>query len=583
MVSAMRPSIDEALDLAFTPDNFKQAFQTYKDSKRDQFSSKAAPCYRFSPGADGVSLKDFEKQLDVHGVKICKRIHDGTYQFYPFREVQVEKEPARIDKPAAYRILSIATLRDTLVQIILYKDVLYKPIEALFSKLDRPQSVSFAYRKNKSAQQVAMLVYKYIQQGYYLVFDADIKAYFDTISHDLLLDRISQVLGGRESRTFNLIRRFVKTDRVPHDSYTSITFFNNHKPKRAKRTCGIPQGGVVSGMLANLYLHDFDQWVMHSLAHRDDIRYIRYADDFIMLAKRINEVDRIASKVHDKIEEFYLHINEDKTSVIDIRTQNLNFVGFQFSPTHIYVRDKNIDRYKARIIYVLEKPPKKNCHHILSNKLRYLRWVSRRIAYKVQGSFRVPMCPTCRHARIEPPRSWIAFFKVITDKSQLHRLDSWTREMVSYCCYKLYRFRVKRVHLRKAQFKSLVGEYYRVHHLKLRPCECDLGERGLWKYAQDLYENKYFYTAAQRKPFRVGAVTDAGLEVSTNYRKFPIRREVIDSLITEVKASGTVHRTTLVKRGIQHSNQLIALLSVLPGLNSRANPVRLIDESRTQA
>jgi retron-type reverse transcriptase len=536
-------------------------------------------------GADGVSWHDFEKQLDFHADKICKRIHEGTYQFYPFREVEVEKEPSRIDKPAKYRTLSIATLRDTLVQNVLYRRVLYEPIEKIFSQLDYPHVVSFAYRKGKSAQQVANVISHCLTNDYNYAFDADIKAYFDTIPHEILLNRFAKTIGNTESRTYHLVRRFVKTDRIPYDSYKDYKdrkIFQKRNFKRVKRSAGVPQGGVLSGMLANLYLHDFDQWIIANLVSINDMRYIRYADDFIILSKTKASLKEIGEQVEVMLKEIGLDINKGKTfPVVEIREKGLNFVGFQFTLTDIRVRDKNIERYKDRVHDILQLQPKTKNHIGLNPPLRCLRWLSRRIVYKIQGLSGIEICSTCHHERIATPRSWIAFFKVITDEAQLHDLDCWTREVVADHIYKKYRVRLKRKHFKRAHLRNLVDEYYRVRKLRLKPCRCDLQQQDVWKYTSDLYVGRYFYTPVLKKPFRVDKVTKKSIELSIKRNRYFIKHDTLCSILNEVRTTGAVRRAELEKRGVRNSGQLIALLSALPGFSSRVNPMRLIDENKS--
>jgi len=76
-----------------------------------------------------------------------------------------------------------------------------------------------------------------------------------------------------------------------------------------------------------------------------------------------------------------------------------------------------------------------------------------------------------------------------------------------------------------------VDEFYRVRHIRLKPCECDLEKQGLWFYASDLYRDRYFYTPAQHKPFRVATVMEEGLEVVAKNKKYFVARTVIESIL----------------------------------------------------
>ena len=171
----MDDSIDDRLQQAFQEQRVTQAFFEYKLTKWDRFTDIDKPEINIPMGSDGVEFEAFEKQLFANARNICYQVTHHSYIFYPFRELEIEKEPATAGKPAKYRTLSIASIRDALVQAILYEDVLYEPVENIFRTLDNPAVVSFAYRKGKSAPKAAEAVYSYTQEGYWFVFDADLK------------------------------------------------------------------------------------------------------------------------------------------------------------------------------------------------------------------------------------------------------------------------------------------------------------------------------------------------------------------------------------------------------------------------
>ena len=314
----MSQNIDDYLNAAFTPDNVIRAFFEYKYAKWDHFSEIHSPKINIPIGADGITYEGFENQLTRNARNICRRINSNSYIFYPFREVEKEKEPKT--KPPKYRILSVVSIRDALVQNILYADVLYKPMEDLFRTLDQPRPVSFSYRKGKSAPDAAKIVHEYLLEGYTHYLDGDLSKYFDTIPHNKLLDRLALVIGDRNTITFNLVRRFLKTDRVEFSTYKNKRSKNHKpigyrvfhwiKPKRKCRKAGVPQGGVLSGMLANLFLHDFDNWVVHDLGQRIDLKYVRYADDFLILVRSPEQLPSIKQEVMGQLKNLGLVMNE---------------------------------------------------------------------------------------------------------------------------------------------------------------------------------------------------------------------------------------------------------------------------------
>ena len=409
----MLENIDDYLIASFTPEKVIQAYKNYKLAKWDHFSGLDDPGIKIPMGADGVKYEAFEKQIHRNVKNICQRVIEDRYTFYPFREREIEKEPVTPGKEKKYRTLSIASIRDVLVQTILYENVLYQPIESIFSPLDRIEPVSFAYRKGKSAPKAAEQLQEYILSGYHYVFDADLSKFFDTIPHDKLLKKLVTAIGGETSRAYKLVRRFISTDKVPYITYRNAMrkgrkigakIFYWRKPKREKREKGVPQGGILSGMLANLYLHEFDEWVLCTLGKQFDLKYVRYADDFVILTRSMVELPIIHELVKAQLKEMKLDLNEDKTKDdVDIYQKGLDFVGFQFDGKFIRARERNIEKFKSRVLEILDKVPPDILQKNKPSKT--LRYIIRRINYKVSGRSGKETCPTCGYIRQSSPRS----------------------------------------------------------------------------------------------------------------------------------------------------------------------------------
>jgi len=586
-------NIDLRLDEVFVPERFIREYWNYKESKRDLFSSADDPSFAIVMGADGVKYEAFEKQLDCHALNICGRIHEGKYLFYPFREIDIPKEKLStpltsvhppddlpithddISSTSGFRTLGIASIRDAIVQRLIY-EVLYESVEAIFRCLDNPFPVSFAYRKGKSAPKAAVSVHEIIQSGYWCILDADISKYFDTISHNLLLEKLSNIIDPT-SRTFDLVRRFVHTDRVPYSSYryarrkgnvVGARIFHWRKPERVRREQGIAQGGVLSGMLANLYLHDFDLWVINELGSLHDIRYIRYADDFIILTKALDILPNIQTVVQERLEALGLRLNVEKTRHIDVRNTPLEFVGFQFDGEHLRVRPRNIAQFKDRVLEAIcmSSDQTSEKEHSQKRAMKRLKRLASRVEYKIKGYSGSQRCPVCNYERVGSPRSWIAFFRVVTDKSQIRQLDKWIREQIYEDIFSRYRVRLDRRKLKQAGLHSLVNESYRVRHTRMKPCICDLKRDGLETYVQDLYEAKYFKTLVEKKSFRVGAVSSTGLEIRIkgSARQIPLA-DLLDAW-EKLRRQGNVTRLELESCGIRLSSQVVTLLCELPGV-----------------
>ncbi|HLG30463.1 MAG TPA: reverse transcriptase domain-containing protein, partial [Candidatus Brocadiales bacterium] len=261
----------EILDIEkhFTIDALRATYDDYKSSKTDRFTGKV----NVPMGADGVTWYAFEKNLEVNLANISRRVLNGSYHFYPMREFKIPKPDGGM------RTLSIACIRDAIVQRGLYF-ALQESSEEIFKTLD---DVSFAYRKGQSGGTAALHIWDSFKQGFLWAFDADIKKFFDPLDHERLMGLVAEWVG-EDSLARKLIWRFIRISYVPADSYPKQkNYFMHHKPKCCARPAGVPQGGVLSGMLANLYLHEFDRWVVKELSSQCELRYYRYADDFVIL------------------------------------------------------------------------------------------------------------------------------------------------------------------------------------------------------------------------------------------------------------------------------------------------------------
>lgn len=578
----MKITVDDTLVKVFSPNRIISAYYDYKLAKWDRFSGFDKPEINVPMGADGVDFSAFEKQIERHATNISYRVKSGKYIFYPFRVVEKLKEPATPSKPAKFRPLSIVSIRDALVQSILYQDVLYEPIEKIFSELDDISLVSYAYRKGKSAPLAAERIFSCLQDGYWFVYDADITKYFDSIPHDKLLTRLAKLIGGKRSKTFQLVKRFVNTDVVPYDTYKYARtkgeivrekIFHWQKPKRQKRSKGIPQGGVLSGMLANLYLHDFDVWVVSSLGRKIDLQYIRYADDFVILVKSAKDLKTIEKRVENKIKKIGLEINQQKTDKYDVRNKGLDFVGFHFNKRHIRAKDKNIERFKKKLMEVFQSPPQ---YVVNAKKPKIaLKWLIKRVNRKILGQSGATVCPVCRQTRVGASHSWITFFNTVTDLSQIRDLDKWMRLEIYNFMYKHHRIRLDRKDLRDRGLKSLVNQKYKVGNMKMHPCLCDIERDGIWRYMKDMFQGKKIKTIAKQTTFLISKVDKENLTLFINKNKYVISKDVLLKAWEDLKTTGALSRASLEHSGVQCSSQVVAILRYFPAIQVKTQPIQL--------
>lgn len=469
-------------------------------------------------GADGVTYRMFEKGLTDYAKRIAKRLKDGTYLFYPFREVDIPKDDRRsFSKPKELeeahkednvRTLSIASIRDAIVQRILY-EVVEKRAEKLFAILDRsrqkPKPVSFAYRKNKSAPMAARAVHCHMRDGFVHVLDADLRKFFDTIPTVPLLSVCEQLVGS-DTLTYKLLRRFIKVDRVKYLSYNWARDKQGHRlgekifqsqnprhyegkpdpnrPQRLHRKAGVPQGGVLSGLLANLYLHSFDEWVINDLGKRIPLRYVRYADDYAVLTKSPDDLQTVYDEVYSKLTPpvdkgglgLQMHPVEPnnpkaKTRFVDARECPIKFVGFEISPSKRRIHPDNIKRFKDRWKETVESEKDlQNEYPDAIDRLREL--IRRRLRFKIYGHTIAQKCPKCSEYRMKR-RSWVSFFSDSPDWRQIKALEKWMRRQI----YNQFRAELPNLthkDLKDLRLPGLFREYHRVRELKNRLCRCYL-------------------------------------------------------------------------------------------------------------
>lgn len=464
----MKSIFDAEVKSFFTADKVKAAFLNYEKSKTDRITGEIS----ISTGADGTSYRAFKADLDFQCSNISRRICSGTYQFYPFKEVEVPKSDG------GTRTLSIASIRDVLVQKILY-EATYDYLETYFSEVRAIDVVSFAYRKHKSAPAAAVRIHHYLKRGFLFVLDADIVSFFDRIPHEKLIDKIDFFLG-KESLAGNLLRRYIKTGgtRLKGKGYGKNNWHHRKPdPDTRKRKLGIPQGGVLSGMLANLYLHEFDRWVIEDLGKRNILKYVRYADDFVILAKEESFIKETQIKVASKIKEMGLEIHrEPKTKILDLNSQSLDFVGFALTHSCIRIKKSNIKKFNERIEDKIAHEKSYGTGSSAKNRFKF--FIEHIVNRKILGCGD-SNCNECGGFIDDKVRSWIGFFSVLTDTDQLKTLDTCIRNKISYYFYRQYGVRLSRADFRDAGLVSLVQEYYRLRkRQKSHRCACRSTEIG---------------------------------------------------------------------------------------------------------
>lgn len=221
-----------------------------------------------------------------------------------------------------------------------------------------------------------------------------------------------------------------------------------------------------------MYLHSFDRWIAEELAQRYRLRYVRYADDFVVLLEDRQAAGEVCKQVGDRLSALGLELNEEKTDVKDLSQHSwdaLDFVGFSISPRAVRVRSKNIARFKKRMMKVVLAHPISRTDPRRS--LERLIWA---MSFRLLGNgFPEPrVCTKC--GKKEARRNWMSFFATVTDAGQLRELDKWIRKTVYQEVYRATGVRLTRSDLKRAGLPSLERIYYRYRHEldEIRFCSC---------------------------------------------------------------------------------------------------------------
>lgn len=258
-------------------------------------------------GSPGIDAQGFE-QIEREGVeKFLKELGEDlrkrTYRPSPVKRVWIEKADG------GKRPLGVPTIRDRVAQMVC-KMIIEPIFEADF------EECSYGFRPNRSSKDAMKDIKEQLQSGKTEVLDADLSSYFDTIPHEKLQTVLKQRLS--DPRLLQLINLWLKAP-----VYEDGEFKGGKKQKS-----GTPQGGVISPLLANIYLHLLDRIVndKRKLFYGLGIKIIRYADDFVLMGKRIPH--QVVERVEKIIDRMGLKLNAGKTRKVDARETAFNFLGF---------------------------------------------------------------------------------------------------------------------------------------------------------------------------------------------------------------------------------------------------------------
>ena len=285
----------------------------------EKVQSNAGAC-----GVDRISVEFFAKDSQRRLLAIKERLTENSYQPMPIRRVYIPKPGSKEKRP-----LGIPTVTDRVVQSAL--KVVMEPIfEREFA------SNSYGFRPGRGCKDALREVERLLRSGYVHVVDVDIKGYFDNIPHEALMALVKERIS--DGKVLDLIEKFLKQGVMEEGLEV--------EPEK-----GSPQGGIVSPLLANIYLNPLD-WLLQELG----IKGVRYADDIVLLAQNAGEANRALAQLSHWVENALLTLHPEKTRLVDMTQSRacFEFLGYRFLRTA-----------KGKLIRLVRPKSKKKLRHTL--------------------------------------------------------------------------------------------------------------------------------------------------------------------------------------------------------------------------
>lgn len=275
---------------------------------------KAVKANRGAAGIDRVSINMFEANLAENLSALERDLKDGSFEPFPLRR-------HFIPKGEDWRPLGIPAVRDRVAQ-----EVIRRLLQPIFERLFH--DASFGFRPGRNCHMALERVLELHDQGYRVVLDADIKAFFDELPHAIIKEAVAaQVADGN---ILNLVEKFLRAGVMENGVF---------KPT----TVGTPQGGVISPLLANVVLNYLD-WQLA----KHGFRFVRYADDFIVLCRIQAQAEEAQTLVTHILNQLGLRLSTEKTRITTFG-KGYSFLGFVISTRSKRMRPKSQDKFQDKV------------------------------------------------------------------------------------------------------------------------------------------------------------------------------------------------------------------------------------------
>ena len=375
------------LEQILSPANMNQAYKRVRSNKG-------------SGGVDKMEVGSLKEYLVIHKEEMIRAILEGKYRPNPVRRVEIPKDER------SKRQLGIPTVVDRVVQ-----QAIAQVLSPVYEKQFSPHS--YGFRPKRNAHQALNKCKDYITEGYTYAIDIDLEKFFDTVNQSKLVEVLSRTV--KDGRVVSLIHRYLNAGVVVRNKFEATTV-------------GVPQGGPLSPLLSNIMLNELDKEL-----ERRGHRFVRYADDLVILCKSKRSAERTLTNITPYIEgKLFLKVNREKTTVAYI--SGIKFLGYSFyikeGEGRLRIHPKNLAKMKERI-------------KTLTSRSNGWGDARRKEALK------------------EYITGWVNYFKLADMKGLLPKVDEWYRRRIRMVIWKQWkRVRTRLRNLRKLGIaKSKAWEY----------------------------------------------------------------------------------------------------------------------------
>ena len=386
----------------------EQTMEAIIDRDNVNQAKKAIRSNQGGAGIDGRTIEQTEAHLHQHWWQIEAKLLAGTYVPSPIRGVEIPKANG------GKRRLGIPTVQDRIIQQAITQ-VMSARVDASFS------AHSYGYRPGRSAHDAVKAAQRYVREGKCWVVDVDISAFFDEVNHDILMHRVGQV--SRDKRLLRLVGRYLRAGIVT----------NGVEEKRRK---GMPQGGPLSPLLANVYLDPLDKEL-----ERRGLSFCRYADDVTIYVSSERSAERVLASISRWIEKHLkLRVNADKSGTG--RPWERQFLGFTvLEDATVAPAQRSIERLKAQVRQLWDARQSLSSKALVEQWRNYLR-------------------------------GWCQYFGLADTRASVTKMEGWIRRHMRKCFW-------LRWHNRKGRQNALKRLGASAKQMKLAS-----SRRGAWRVAR---------------------------------------------------------------------------------------------------